>query len=131
MLPACPAKAGQGIAGDIMPAFDRDFLDRIGHVRHRNCHETFGNFLRGHLFSGRGGNVHDKRFKFITHHVGVERLVAVGSKYVREMRRDNLAQHDIAIRHRQRPTTPVTGRTGDSACRMWPNLETRAIKRAD
>ena len=131
MLPACAAKAGQGITRDIMPALNGDFLDRIGHVGNRNCNETFGNFFRAHLLSGRGCNVHDKRFKFIAYDVGVERLVAVGSKYVREMRRNNLAQHDVAIRHRQRPTTPVTGRSGYSACRMGSNLETRTVKRTD
>ena len=46
MLAASPAKAGQRVTRDIMPAFDRDFLDRIGHVGHRNGDKAFRDFFR-------------------------------------------------------------------------------------
>ena len=42
VLPACAAKAVQRVAGDIVAALDRDFLDGVGHVLNRDAQKALG-----------------------------------------------------------------------------------------
>jgi hypothetical protein len=46
VLAAGAAETVQRIARDVIAARDRDFLDRLGHLRHRDRDEAVGDFLR-------------------------------------------------------------------------------------
>ena len=112
MLAAGAAEALEGVAGDVVTARDRNFLDRVGHRTDRDVDEPFG-----HRLGGAGGT--DRRFDLIgkrreprPHHLGIERLVGLRPEHPRKMRRLDLADHHIGIGHRQRPAAPVAGRPG-------------------
>ena len=92
MLPPRPAEAGQRASGDIVPARDRDLPDRMGHIGHRDLHETLGQRFGRDRLPGLSGNLGGQRGKALRDHGMVDRLVASGPEDLRKLRRHQLAQ---------------------------------------
>ena len=80
------------------------------------------------MLSGGRGNLRPHRFQLAADCGGVERQVGIRPEDVGKMVRNDLAQHDIAIRDRQRPAPPIAGRPRDRASRMRANLKARAVE---
>jgi hypothetical protein len=120
MLPACAAKALQGVARHVVAPRHRDFLDGVGHLLHRDLDETVR-----HIFGGAAGLL-GQFFKVPAHHLGIQRLVRIRSKHRGEKPRLHLAHHHVGIGHGQRPAPAVTGRTrvGPRALRPHPKPRT-------
>ena len=125
MLAASAAKALQHVAGDVIAASHRDFLDGIGHLLHRDANEALGHLL-GRLAgllrqpgkAGLGG------FK-------TQGLIGLRAKHLGEIRRHQFAQHHVGVGHGERPATPVAGRARVGASTLRPDPKARAVKRQD
>ena len=125
MLAAGAAETLQRVAGDVVAAGDRDLLDGIGHIVDGDANEALGHGARIHarapgnlLATGERGG-------------GIDRLVAIGAEDVREMLGADLAEHDIAVGHRQRPAAPIAGRARHRAGAVRPDPEPAAVIMAD
>ena len=125
MLAARAAEALQRVAGHVVAAGDRDLLDRTRHVVDRDPDEPLGDVARIHPGARgdflaprqRGGNV--------------DRLVPFGPEDLRKMLGPDLAQHDVAVGHRQRPAAPVAGRPGHRSGAVRPDPEAAPVIVAD
>ena len=73
MLSTSPAKTGERIARHIMPARDRDFLDRIGHIGDRNRDEAFGGLFGRDCLSSRCFDFGNERGEFLRNHRIIKR----------------------------------------------------------
>ena len=131
VLSASAAKAGKRIARDVMPARDRDFLDRIGHIGDRNRDEALCGFLRRDCPTRHSLNLGNELSELLCYHPIIKRQITAFAKQPRKMRGLNFAQHHIAISDRQRPTAPIGCWPRHGTCRMRPNLKTPALKPAD
>ena len=120
MLPARTAKALQGVARHVVTPRHRDFLDRVGHLLHRDLDEAMR-----HVFCGAPG-LCGQFCKMPAHHLRVQRLVRIRPKHRREKLRLHLAHHHVRIGHGQRPAAAVTGwaRVGPRALRSHPKTRT-------
>ena len=131
MLPARPAEAGQGMAGHIVPARDRDLADRVGHIGDCDLDEAFGQgFARDRLacfsFDAAG-----QRGELFAHHRAVDRLIASGAEYVRELIGHQLAQHHVAIGNGQRPAAAIARRARHSSGAVRSDHQPPHIEPAD
>ncbi len=131
MLAARPTETGQHIAGDVVTALDRDLPHGLGHVLHGDGHEAFRDRLGRYGPSGRFQDLGRQGLEPGHDHVAVQRLVGVGTEHRREEVRRQLAQHDVAVGHRQRSAAPVAGRTGIGARRSRSHPEPRPVERTD
>ena len=132
MLAARAAETLQGIARHVMAALDRDFLDRIGHVIHRNAQEAARHLLgvAGGL-SGCQGHLGGQSRQPGAGVGNVQFLPAIGAEDGGEVVGVQLAQDHVAIGHRQRPAAPVAGwpRIGPST--LGTHLKAPVAERAD
>ena len=132
MLPPRAAETLQRIAGHVMAALHADFLDRIGHVVHRDAQEPLGQRLRAHRGIARGRrHLARQRLELFAHHPRIQRLIPAGAEDMRKMIRVQLAQHHVAIGHRQRPAAPVARGPRIGAGTFRPHLQTPVAERAD
>ena len=106
VLAASGAKAVQRVAGHVVAALDRDFLDGVGHVFDRDADCAVGDLLRRAPIADLGGELREGR----AHGVRVERLVAIGPEDRGEVRRVELAQHDVGVGHGKRAAAAVAPR---------------------
>ena len=132
MLAARTAKDGQRVFGDVMPARDRNLLDRIGHVLDRDVDKTFDHgFGRGRRHAGRACDLVGERGKACAHDRDIERCIAIGAEHLWKMRGLQFAEHDVRIRHRQRSAAPVTRRPGVGAGRVGADAIPCAVEMQD
>ena len=120
VLPAGPAEALQREPGGVMALFQRHLLDRVGHVGDRDAQKT----LRGHpriLTRHQFG-------EFRPHDIAVQRLIGIGAENGGEVPGLDLPHHHVRVRHRQRPTPPVTGRAGSRTGAVRPDPVARAVE---
>ena len=121
VLTARAAKALQGVARHVVAACHRDFLDRVGHLLHRDLDETVR-----HVFGSAAG-FHGQFLEVHSHHLGIQRLVRLRPKYRRKKLGLHLAHHHVRIRHSQRPATAVTGRARVGPRALRPHPKTRTV----
>ena len=131
MLAARATETGERAARDIMPARNRDFLDRIRHIRDRDRQQTFGCRRRLDCASGGGFDLASQGCESGGDDLGVERLVAAGTEQRGEKFGAQPAERDIAVGHGQRAVVAITGRAGKGACRVRADLKACAVKAAD
>ena len=132
VLPPGAAETLQRVAGDVIAALDGDFLDRVRHVLDRDAEEPFGEVFGRPLGLARlRRDLFPHRREFLADDIGVERLIAVRAENRREMRRLQLAKHDVAVRHRQRPAAPVAGRAGIGAGAVRTDLKATVLEEED
>ena len=117
MLARRPAKGVERVFRHIIAALNADLLDRIGHVLDGDGQKALGHLLGG--FALGLGDLGKAR----AHHIGIERRILVGTKDAGEKRRPQLAQHDIGVRHRQRPAAPIAGGAGVCPGTIRPHAE--------
>ena len=125
VLAARAAEALQGIARHVVAARYRNFLDGIGHLLHRDLDETLGHLL------GRATGQRGQRGELFAHHLAVQRLVGAMAKDLGEIRRLDLADHDIGVSHGQRAPAPVTRRAGVGPGALRPHAKARTVKGQD
>src|SRR5580692_2000646 len=77
VLAAGAAEAIERIAGHVVAALDRDFLDRVRHVLDRDPDEAVGDLLAGAAVTDPFG----ERRKTLAYRVGVKRLLLSRSEY--------------------------------------------------
>ena len=130
MLTARAAKALQGVTRHVVAARDRNFLDGIGHLLHRNLYEAFGHGFRLQPRAGVGGGLDgvDQLGKLRLHDLGIERFIAARAKHFREMLGLNFAHHHIGIGHGQRPTAAVARWPRVGACAFRAHTKASTIK---
>ena len=106
------AEAAQRVVGDVVAAVGGDLPDGARHVVDGHTHEVVGDPLRGARSQAGGahrcGHLVDARQRG----GGVDALVAAGAEHVREMLRQQLAEHDVAVGHGERAAAPVARRAG-------------------
>jgi len=131
MLPTRAAETLQGVIAEIMAALDRDFLDRIGHIIDSDFEKPFGYLFRAERLAGGGVDLLGQRVKTPLSGRQIKRLIAVRAKDRREMIGRQLAQKDVAIGDRDRPTAAVRGGTGIGPGRLWSDLKPTITKGAN
>ena len=131
MLPARPAETGQGMAGHIVPARDRDLADRVGHIGHCDLDEPFRQGFDRNSLTRFSFDAAGQRGEFFAHHRSVDWLIASGAEYVRELIGHQLAQHHVAIGNGQRPATAITRRARHSSGAVRSDHQPPHIEPAD
>ena len=131
MLPPGPAKTVQRILGYVISALDRYFLDRRRHVFNRDGQEPFGHLFRAHGFTGGGLYLACQGLKTRPHDVSIKRLVRIWPEHMGEMIRIDLAQHHIAIGHRQGTAAPIAGRAGIGTGAVGTDTKPCAVEMQD
>ena len=116
VLAAGAAEAVHGVLGDVIAALDADLLDRVGHVLDRDAQEALGQILGAHLrVAGLLGDAGGHILELRPGGVDVQRLVALGAEDRRKLVGLDLAQHHVAVGHRQRAAAAIAGRAGVGA----------------
>ena len=129
MLPACAAEALQGEASRVMAFLDRDLLDGIGHIGNRHTQKPFRDRTRiGRGLALRLADFSGQDREFLRDNRRIQRLITMGAENCREVMRLDFADHDIGIRHRERPAAPITGRPRHGASGIRTHTESRTIK---
>ncbi len=105
MLAAGAAEAVEHVLGHVIAALDRNLLDGVGHVGDGDAQEAVGDLLRRTAV----GDLFGKRAEAGTHGGIVERLVALLAEDVREVFRQQLADHEVGVGHRQRAALAIAG----------------------
>ena len=80
MLPARAAETAQRIFGDVIASLDRDMLDRVGHVFHRDPKKAFGDLRRRAHAAAVLRDLCREIDKLGAHDFPVERQVAAGTE---------------------------------------------------
>ena len=124
MLATGRPKAVQDISGDVIAAFDRDFLDRVGHVLNRDADEAVGDIFGGALRA----NLSRNRLKTAAAGVGIDGLIAAVSKQCREMPGGEFAGCDVGIGDGERSAAPVASRAWIGTSAFGSNAHAGAIK---
>ena len=123
VLAAGAAEAVQRIAGDVIAALHRDFLDGVRHVLDGDLDEAVGDLFRRFAadllrqFGERG-----------FHRAGVERLVLVRAEDLREEIGDQLADQHIGVGDGERPAAAVAFRAGIGAGGIRADAKARPIE---
>ncbi len=123
VLAAGAAEAVQRIAGDVVAALHRDFLDRVRHVLDRDLDEAVGDLL-WRFAADLLGQFGEGLF----HRLGVERLVLVGAENLREEIGDELADQHVGVGDRERAAAAVAFRAGIGAGAVGTDAEARAVE---
>ena len=131
MLSARPAETGQCIFGDVIATLNRDLLDRVGHVLHRDLQKAFRHFRGRPVVAGRGFDLGRKCGKLCVNHIAVQRLVLARAEDRREKFRLQLAQHHVAIGDRQRSAPAICRRPRIGTGRFRTDTVAAAIEEAD
>ena len=125
VLPAGAAKAAEHVLGHIEAALDADLLDGVRHVVDSNPQEAVGDLLRRHAGLLR------ELGELQPHDLVVQPLVGVRAEDSGEVRRLQLAEHDVAVGHGDRASPPVARRPGVGARALRPDGEPRPVVAAD
>ena len=131
MLAAGAAEARQRVFGHVVAALHRDELDGVGHVGDGDPYESLGNVFGGLLLSRYCFDLRGERSEFFVHHIHVERLIGTGAEHFRKMLRPDLAQHDIAVGHRQRPAAAIARGPRIGAGRIGPDAVALSVEMQD
>ena len=126
VLAARAAEAVERVAGDVIAALHRNFLDRVRHVLDRDLDEAVGDLL-GFATADLLRQVGEG----IAYSMRVERQVLRGAEDLREEIRNELADHHIGVGDGQRPAAPVAFRARIGAGRIGPDAEARAVEMQD
>ena len=116
------AKALQRVARHVVATRHRDFLDGVGHLLHGDADEA----LRTGF--GAQAGLRPEFDKALAHDVGVKRLVGARAEGSREMRRLQLAHHDVGVGHGQRATSAVAGWSRVGARAFGPHTQACAVE---
>ena len=131
MLATRATEAAKRVPGHIIATLHRYLANRVGHVVHGDFEKPVCHLLRCALIPGGGRNLCSQAGKGPMHHSRIDWQVAIGTEHVREVVWNDLAQHDVAVRNRQRPTPAVARRSGVGAGRLRPDAIAAAVKTQD
>ena len=123
VLRARAPEAVEHVGRDVVPALDRDLLDRVGHVVDGDLDEPVGDLGRRALVADLLGECRERDGDAL----GVERLVAAAPENLREVLGMNLADHDVRVGDGQRTAAPIGEGTRIGACRIRPDAEPRPV----
>ena len=112
------AKALQGVAGHVVTAGHRDFLDGVGHLLHGDVNKAFRHFF------GRALGLLCELAKLGLHGFQAQGFVRIGAKHFGEEAGLNFAHHHVGIGHRQRAATAVASGAGVGTCALGSHTET-------
>ncbi|GBD41956.1 hypothetical protein HRbin39_01343 [bacterium HR39] len=131
VLGAGAAEADQRVAGDVDAALDGDLLDGVRHVVVGDLQAAPGDLLGA--AGDAGGRLHlpGQLGELRVHDVRIERLVGVRAEDLREELRQQLADHEVGVGHRQRAAAAVAGRAGIGAGALGSDAEARAVEGDD
>src|SRR5688572_12032875 len=127
MLAACPAEAGERVAGYVMASSDRDLADRRGHIVDRNMQEAFGNLLQALRAAERIRNLLQPRPR----RRGIDRLIALRPEDRGEFGWIDPSQAEVAVGDGERAAGAVAGRAWPRPGRLRADAEAHAVKPAD
>ncbi len=131
MLSRRAAERDQRIARHVVPAFDGDLLDRLGHVLDRDGQEPFGDLFRRCRLAGRIRNLARKDCELLAHDFRIQWLITAWPEHARKELRLQPPQHHIAVRHRERTAAPVARGPRNRAGRFRPDAQAHAVEAAD
>ncbi len=131
MLAAGTAETVQGVAGDVVAPLHRDFLDRVRHVLDRDLQIAVGDLDRTSAIAGGVVNLLCQRLELLVHRRGVKRRVLMRTEDVGEEVRLQLAEHDVAVGHRQRTAATVAGGAGIGARALRPDPVAGSVEETD
>ncbi len=127
MLSASPAEAVERIARHVVPALHGDLLDRVRHVFDGDRDEAVGDRFRTPASADLGRH----RDESSAHGIGIEGLVPAGPEDRREEIGLKLADHDIRIRHGERPAVAIGLRSRIGAGAVGPAAEALTVEMQD
>ena len=131
MLPTGAAERGQRVFRHVVAARHGNLLDRVRHIVDRDGEKAFGHRLGASCVAVLPRDVGGECGELRAHHGGVEWRIAAGAEHPGEEVRVQLAQHDVAIRHRQRPAAAIAGRARIGSGAVGPNAIARAVEMQD
>ena len=100
-----------------------EFANRVRHPRGRHRDKRIGDFFDGEFGPAGQGDCLCNIGQRVARCLGVQRLVARGSKYLGKSLRQDATEHDIAIGQCRRPASPIAGRPRVGAGRIGPHLK--------
>ena len=113
---------------DVVAALHRDLLDRVGHVRHGDLDEARRHLLGAAVVAGGRGDLLAELGEQGLRDLGVERGVAAGAEYLREVIRLDAAEQHVGVGDGERAAAPVAGRPGIGAGRVGPHPVPAAVE---
>ena len=124
VLAARAAEAVEGVAGDVIPARDRDGLDRLGHLGDRNRQKSIGD----RLLTPPVADLARQRRETLAHDSAVERLVAARTEDPGEELGDELAGHQVGVGDRERTAAAISRGAGIGAGGSRADAKARAVE---
>src|SRR5690625_5248159 len=131
MLPPGAAKRHQRVLAHIVAALNRDFLDGIGQVGDGDLDKALGNLVRTALLSGGLLDFLAQGGEFLLYGSHIQRLIPLGATDFGEKIWMYLAHHLLAVRHSQRHTISMGGRTGIAPRRLRPDPHAGPVERTN
>ena len=131
MLAARAAERGEHVPGDVVAALDRDFLDRVRHVRHRDLQEAGRHLRAGARLPARRGDLPGELGEALGRGRGVQRLISTRAEHPREVIGLDPAEHQVGVGHGERTATPVAGGPRAGAGRVRPDAVAAAVEVQD
>ncbi len=125
------AEAAQRVLGDVVPALHRDFLDRLGHVAHRDLDEALGDLLGRARAAGGAADLPGERREFRAHRGVVQGGIALRPEHRRKELRLDLAEHDVRVGDGERTVPAVARRARVGAGRVRPDAVARSVEMQD
>ena len=116
VLAAGAAEAAQRVLGDVVAALHRDVLDRVRHVLDGDLEEAVGDLLGRRALRRSRARSRAASARELARARRRRRAAASPSapNTVRKERRVELADHHVAVGHRQRTAAPIRRRARDS-----------------
>ena len=131
VLSSGTAEAVQRVASHVITALNRDLLDGVCHVLDCDLEKSVGHFHRRSGISCLTFDAVSQLGKYGLYRSDVQPLILTRPEDRWEELFLQLAQHHVAIGHRQRATAPVTHRPGIGSGRLWANPVPGAVKSTD
>ena len=125
------AKTIQCIAGNVITALDRDLLDRVCHVLNGDLEISVCDLDRRPMVAGRVMYVSGQCLELLPDNIGVKRFVLIWTEDIRKEVRLQLAEHNVAVGHRERSAAAITGWPRIGAGALGAHTVARAVEEAD
>ena len=131
VLAARAAETAERVSGDVVAALDADVLDRVRHVLDRDPQETVGD-LHGRAPLARGAlDLARESGETLPHDLRIEGLVRARPEHRGKERGIELADHHVAVGHRERSAPSIRRRPRIRTGRLGADAEARSVEAAD
>ena len=128
VLTAGTTETGERVMCNVIALLDTDFTNCISHVLHSDINTAQRQLLAIELTGRRRIYFFDQAVELLQYNFPVQRLVGSFTKYPGEVVNLDLAEQDIAVRHREWTAAAIRGRAGNRTCGIRSDSEARTIE---